>query len=88
VTNEPCFKVGPDRAQWVGDRIGARRRTGSWKNVWTSNFMKRWVGRRPWKGCSLAEMHTQNVHQALKAPFRNAAAAAFLKNLNFFFVKI
>ncbi|RQO99697.1 hypothetical protein POPTR_014G045400v4 [Populus trichocarpa] len=46
---------------------GARRSTGSWKNVWTSNFMKRWVGRRPWKGCSLAEMHTQNVHQALKS---------------------
>jgi hypothetical protein len=51
----------------MGDRIGARRSTGSWKNVWTSNFMKRWVGRRPWKGCSLAEMHTQNVHQALKS---------------------
>ncbi|KAL9385777.1 hypothetical protein Peur_022787 [Populus x canadensis] len=67
VTDEPRFKVGPDRAQWVGDRIGARRSTGSWKNVWTSNFMKRWVGRRPWKGCSLAEMHTQNVHQALQS---------------------
>ena len=65
MTYEPCFKAGPDRAQWVGDRTGARRSTGSWKYAWTSNFMKRWGGRRQWKGCSLAEMHTQNVHQAL-----------------------
>ncbi|KAJ6971893.1 hypothetical protein NC653_032435 [Populus alba x Populus x berolinensis] len=26
--------AGPDRARWVGDRIGARRSTGSWKYAW------------------------------------------------------